>query len=89
MSSCARTLSFLIFWLATCSGRQSATAATPMKQSMLMVEAAMSSSAITVSSICCALCTGRKRTPYGRGRAVGPLTSVTRAPACRQAWASA
>ena len=80
---------FLIFCVASWAGRQSATAATAMKQSMLMVEAARSSSAVTASSICRALCTLMKRTPAGRGSWVGPLTSVTEAPARRQAWARA
>jgi hypothetical protein len=60
-----------------------------MKQSMRMEEAARSSSASTAAIICTPLCTLIRFTPGGASRPVGPETSVTCAPACRQARASA
>ena len=44
---------------------------------------------ITVSNICCALCTSMRSTREGVSSAVGPLTKMTFAPASAAAWAMA
>ena len=66
-----------------CSERQSATAATATNTS------ALAACAITASCISRAVVTSSRRTPRGVGSLVGPLTSVTSAPASRAARAIA
>ena len=64
------------------STRQSATAAAPMKTSA-------GKAALTAASISRAVSMRRVSTPAGSGRLTGPVTSVTRAPACAAAAAIA
>ena len=75
--------SFLIFLLpASCSGRQSATAAAKTAMSA-------GSAASTAASICRAVSTRTTATPGGSGIATGPETRVTAAPAAAAAAAMA